>query len=174
MTDKIVAMPGKNLFVWSMMNIGRVDIKGVETSLHAGIDIAPRIAFSVAANYTWQRALDKTDRHALPHRATFNHQIPYTPRHSGSASATLETPWASLAYTLVASGLRYCNQYNSSEYLMEGYAEHSLSLWREFRIRACRLRLQAEALNVGGRQYEIVKNYPMPGRQFRACVTLQY
>ena len=54
------------------------------------------------------------------------------------------------------------------------HAEHSLSLWREFRIRACRLRLQAEALNVGGRQYEIVKNYPMPGRQFRACVTLQY
>ena len=173
-TDKIVAMPGKNLFVWSMMNIGRVDIKGVETSLQARIGIGARIALRVAGNYTWQRALDKTDRHTLPYRATFNHQIPYTPRHSGAASATLETPWASVGYTLVASGLRYCNQYNSSEYLMEGYAEHSLSLWREFRVRTCRLHVQAEAINVGNRQYEIVKNYPMPGRQFRASLTLKY
>lgn len=173
-TDKIIAMPSKNLFVWSMLNVGRVDIKGTEVNIQTDLHIYKGIDVQIAGNYTWQRALDKTDRHALPYRTTYNHQIPYTPRHSGSIRLSLNTQWINAAYTAVISGERYCNQYNSSEYRMDGYGEHSLSLSRSFRIGACRLDIQAEALNLTDRQYEVVKNYPMPGRQFRGMLRVSY
>ncbi len=173
-TDKIVAMPSKNLFVWSMLNVGRVDIKGTEANCRADFHIYKGVDVHIAGNYTWQRALDKTDRHNLPYSATYNHQIPYTPRHSGSVHISLDTPWINAGYTVLVSGERYCNQYNSSEYRMEGYREHSLSLSRTFRLGKCDLNVQAEALNLTDRQYEVVKNYPMPGRQFRGMINIKY
>lgn len=173
-TDKIVAVPTKNLFIWSMMNIGRVDVKGVETTAEIQFDFPGRVAATVSGSYTWQRALDKTSSTEMPYKATFNHQIPYTPRHSGSVRAAITMPWVNLGWTMVASGERYCNQYNSPEYRLDGYCEHNLTAWREFTVRAVRLKVQAEVLNVGGGNYEVVKNYPMPGRQLRAGVVVNY
>lgn len=173
-TDKIVAVPTKNLFIWSMMNIGRVDVKGVETTAEITFDLPCRIAATVSGSYTWQRALDKTSSEEMPYKATFNHQIPYTPRHSGSVRAAITLPWVNLGWTMVVSGERFCNQYNSPEYRLDGYCEHNITAWREFTVRAVRLKVQAEVLNVGGDNYEVVKNYPMPGRQWRAGVVVNY
>ena len=173
-TDKIVAVPTKNLFIWSMMNIGRVDIKGVETTAEIQFDFPSHVAATVSGSYTWQRALDKTSSEEMPYKATFNHQIPYTPRHSGSVRAAITLPWVNLGWTMVVSGERFCNQYNSPEYRLDGYCEHNITAWREFTVRAVRLKVQAEVLNVGGGNYEVVKNYPMPGRQLRAGVVVNY
>lgn len=110
----------------------------------------------------------------MPYKATYNHQIPYTPRHSGSIRMNLDMPWISVGYTVLVSGERYCNQYNSSEYRMEGYHEHSLSLYRTFELKKCSLSAQVEALNFTNERYEVVKNYPMPGRQFRGSIIFKY
>lgn len=173
-SDKIVAMPTKNLFIWSMMNVGRVDIKGTELNADFNFSLSKNIKLHITGSYTWQRALDKTDKYNMPDKATYNHQIPYTPKHSGSARAELETPWANAGYTVIFSGLRYCNQYNSAEYKLDGYQEHSLSLYRTFFLKKFSINAQIEALNLTNRQYEVVKNYPMPGRQFRGSVTFKY
>ncbi len=173
-SDKIVAMPSKNLFVWSMLNVGRVDIKGTEATLSTEWLLHKGFTCQLAGNYTWQRALDKTSKEKLPYRTTYNHQIPYTPRHSGSVRLTLYTPWIGIGYTALFTGERYCNQYNSAEYHLEGYHEHSLTAWREWQLKKIHLTLQVEALNIGGKQYEIVKNYPMPGRQFRGVMRIRY
>lgn len=173
-TDKIVAMPSKNLFVWSMLNVGQVDIKGTEVNCQTDLRLSHAVALQINGNYTWQRALDKTDKHRLPYKTTYNHQIPYTPRHSGSVRLTLHMPWINLGYTVIVSGERYCNQYNSTEYRLEGYREHSISAFRSFPIGKCKLTVQAEALNFTDQQYEVVKNYPMPGKQFRGMVSLSY
>lgn len=173
-TDKIVAMPSKNLFVWSMLNVGRTDIKGLEANIQTEWQLARNLTLQIGGNYTWQHALDKTDKYNLPYRTTYNHQLPYTPRHSGSLYAGMNTPWINIGYTVIVSGERYCNQYNSSEYRMDGYNEQSLSLSRSFPVRGCRLDVQAEVLNLTGKQYEVVKNYPMPGRQFRGSLKITY
>lgn len=173
-TDKIVAVPTKNLFIWSMMNIGRVDIKGVETSVETSLDWPCGVGFTLSAGYTWQRALDKTDRAVMPYKATFNHQIPYTPRHSGSVRCDVRLPWLTLGWTAVVSGVRYCNQYNAADYRLGGYNDHTLTASRDFTLRGTCIRVQVEVLNVGGKNYEVVKNYPMPGRQYRLGVVFEY
>lgn len=174
LTDKIVAVPAKNLFVWSMVNVGRVHSKGTEANLQADLRLHPRWTLQTAAAYTWQRALDKTDPDHLPYRTTYNHQIAYTPRHSGSVRLALLGPWVNLGYTALFAGERYSDSYNAPEYHLAPYSEHSLSLWREQPWGPVRLTLSAEILNVGGRTYEVVKNYPMPGRQVRASVKIRY
>ena len=173
-TDKIVAMPTKNLFIWSMMNVGRVDIKGTELTSEFNLYLYKGMELHLTGNYTWQRALDKTDKHNMPDKATYNHQIPYTPKHSGSIRMELEMPWVNVGYTVLLSGSRYCNQYNSPEYKLNGYQEHSLSLYRTFQFKKFGMNVQLEALNITDKQYEIVKNYPMPGRQFRGSLTFKY
>ena len=43
----------------------------------------------MSGGYTWQKAIDLTDADAK----NYKDQLPYTPLHSGNASAIVETPW---------------------------------------------------------------------------------
>lgn len=172
-TDKIVVIP-QSLFTMSMMNIGRVEIKGIEAKAEAAFSLTDKVGITIGGNYTLQRALDKTDKYAMPEKMTYNHRIAYTPEHLGTVQAAVETPWVNITYTLMASGERFFNNYNAPEYRMEGYSEQNISFYRTFCTKRSKLNLQVEVLNLLDKQYDIVENYPMPGRQFRASITINY
>ena len=166
--DKIVAFP--STYVWRMANFGRVRIAGLDASVGTGVALTAGVHLSLNASYTYQRAIDVTDAKAKNYRE----QIPYTPRHSGSGSVAVSTPWVDAAYTLVAVGDRYFMSQNLPENRINGYAEHTLALSRTFRLRrGAELRLQAECTNLTDEQYDIIKYYPMPGRAFRATVAIR-
>lgn len=166
--DKIVAFP--STYVWKMANFGRVRIVGLDASVASGIALTASVHLSLNASYTYQHAIDMTD----PKAKNYREQIPYTPRHSGSGSVAVSTPWVDAAYTLVAVGDRYFMSQNLPENRINGYAEHTLALSRTFRLRrGAELRLQAECTNLTDEQYDIVKYYPMPGRAFRATVAIR-
>jgi len=57
---------------------------------------------------------------------------------------------------------------------MSGYADHSLSVSKGFPIRFGTVDLQLEALNLLNRNYEIVRNYPMPGRSYRMNISINF
>lgn len=168
--NKIVAFPTGNLHQWAMINLGKATITGMDLSAEGIIAMRGQIRLVVGGNYTFQSALDKTN----PNRSTFNHQIAYTPRHSGSGRAVLRLPWLDVAYTLLWSGERYSNGYNSQEFRMSGYTDHALSVSKDFPTRFGHVDLQLEALNLLDKNYEIVRNYPMPGRSFRINTSLNF
>ena len=160
--DRIMAVPGKNTAVWMMKNIGRVVTHGIET----GLDLSRtegRIRPTARLSYTYQRAMDKSDSGST----TWNHQIPYTPRHSASAVVLIETPAVNVSGNMLYSAEYYSNGYNGPEYLMPSYYELGCSLWKTFRTRFFGLTLKAECINLTNSRYELVRNFPMPGRQFR-------
>ena len=162
--DKIVAMP--TMFVWKMMNMGEVSIGGLDVNASAEIPVYREISFLLQAAYTWQQAIDITDKSARNYRD----QIPYTPRHAGNISLSVENPWLDVSYNLAAIGDRYSLPQNISDNLINGYIEQSISVNREFHLRYCKFRLQAEIVNLGNVNYDVIKNYPMPGRSYRAQV----
>lgn len=167
--DKIVALP--TTYVWRMMNFGRVNIVGAEVTLRAEIMLPHRLRLKATANYTYQRAVDITQKESK----NYGHQLPYTPRHSGNASLLLHTPWADLGYTLTAVSNRYALPQNIASNRIDGYAEHSLAVTRHFVVgRSHRLRLQAELNNLTNEQYDIIKFYPMPGRSLRLTAGFQF
>src|SRR5699024_6270811 len=114
-TDKIIAYPTKNLAVWSMRNLGIVEIKGVDITGNISLCPVENIRINLSGNYTYQRALDVTAPEADPNKSTYKHQIAYTPRISGSGQAGIETPWINLSYSFLFSGKRYALGQNIAE-----------------------------------------------------------
>ncbi len=160
-TDKIVAFP--TTYAWRMTNYGKVHVTGLDVTLSTAFSLPRNITLVINGAYTWQRAIDVTDKDSRNYKA----QLPYTPEHSGNASLIAETPWVNVGYSVVAVGLRYYMSENIKANEIDGYAEQTLSLSREFRFRGCDLTLRGEIVNLADKQYDVIKFYPMPGRSWR-------
>lgn len=166
--DKIVASP--SMYVWSMVNLGEVESKGVDLNLQSEIPLTSQLQILFTANYSYQHAIDVTDRESKSYR----NQIQYTPRHSGSFSLTLENPVVNISYSLTAVGERYMLPQNIKSNRIDGYVEQNISLNRTFSIGRTNLRIQGELLNITDKNYDIIKFYPMPGRSWRLNTTLNF
>ena len=167
-TDKILAVP--TLFVWRMRNLGEVRMTGVDLSAGVNMALVGPWRMRGEASWSWMKAVDLSD----PTAKNYGHQIPYSPLHSGSASLSVISRRLSLQYTLIAVGKRYFQPQNIEENLLPAYLDQNLSLRWEIPLRGMNLSLGAEVLNLGGVQYEIVRSYPMPSRQLRLSMKIQY
>lgn len=159
--DKIVAVP--TMFIWKMRNLGRVDMRCADISVSYSGRISGRYMLRAAANCSYCRAVDVSDSGSKIYR----HQIQYTPLYSGNATLSIETPWVDAGAVLNAVGKRYNLPQNIPSNAMSPYCDISFSLSRTFALRACRLQVAAEALNILNDNYEVVRYYPMPGRNWR-------
>ena len=83
-TDKIIAYPKGQQFRWTMLNLGEVEIKGVDAVLNALFTLG-KLEVTTKFQYTYQKAIDITD----PADTYYRDQIPYIPWHSGSAILAL-------------------------------------------------------------------------------------
>ncbi len=164
--DKIVAVP--TMFVWRMSNVGKVETVGADVCAAAELDLGKGFRMYLTGNYNFTQAEDITDRKSK----IWRHQIAYTPRHTATGSMTLSTPWVDLTYNVMSVSKRYSLSQNLKANRIEPYTDHGLSLSRVFRLpRRQTVRLQVDALNLGGKNYEVVRFYPMPGRNYKATVT---
>ena len=173
-TDKIIAYPTKNLAIWSMRNLGSVDIKGIDVTGNLSLQPWEKIRINLSGNYTYQRALDVTDPDSNKDKSTYKHQIAYTPRVSASGQAGIETPWINMSYSFLYSGKRYTVGQNIAANRLDSYSDHSISASRDFRIRKVTSSLSVEVLNLMDKNYEIVRYFPMPGRSVRATLKIIY
>ena len=166
--DKIIAFP--STYVWKMQNYSKVHITGIDVTLATAIPFGRKVNLNLSGNYSWQKAIDVTNKEAK----NYKHQLPYTPEHNGNVSATLEMPWMNLGYTVTMVGKRYYLAQNIEANEIDGYNEHTATLWREFKLGRCGLRLQAEVINLTDAQYDVIKYYPMPGRSWRLTGTFNF
>ena len=166
-TDKIVAFP--STYVWKMANFGKVKIKGIDVTLATEVPIYHKVSAILTGAYTFQESLDK-----LEASASYNRQLPYTPKHSGNASLLIRNPWVNLGYSVLFQGERWSSSQQTALYKLKAYSEHTLTLSREFRFKSCQLNLSGSIHNLFDKQYEIVKYYPMPGRSFSLIGTINF
>ena len=166
-TDKIVAFP--STYVWKMANFGKVKIKGIDVTLATEVPIYHKVSAILTGAYTFQESLD-----ILKASASYNRQLPYTPKHSGNASLLIRNPWVNLGYSVLFQGERWSSSQQTAQYKLKAYSEHTLTLSREFRFKSCQLNLSGSIHNLFDKQYEIVKYYPMPGRSFSLIGTINF
>ena len=166
--DKIVAFP--TTYVWKMANFGKANASGLDVTFASRWNLTSDVKLNVNGSYSWQRAIDLSD----PKSKSYKDQLPYTPQHTGNASAVLELPWCSVGYTLIGVGKRYYLSQNLPENKIDGYLEHSASLTRKFSFKGWSLFLQADLLNLTNKQYEVIKYYPMPGRSWKLSATVEF
>ena len=164
-TDKIIAVP--KMFYWQMMNAGKVRQIGLDISANAEKRWSNDWSLSVTGSYSMLNATDKTN----PTYIYYGHQIAYTPRHSGSVSSLLHTPWLDLSYNLLLMGERYSLGYNIPDNRMTAFTDHSITASKDINIFKQQLRLQFDLRNLGNKNYEVVRFYPMPGTNWRLTVS---
>ena len=164
-TDKIIAVP--KMFYWQMMNAGKVRQLGLDVSANIEKRWGNDWSVSATGSYSLMKATDISDPTAVYYR----NQIAYTPRHSGSASILLHTPWLDFSYNVLFMGERYTLSYNIPDNRMKPFADHSITLSREFNINKQQLRVQFDVRNLGNKNYEVVRFYPMPGTNWRLSVS---
>ena len=167
--DKIVAYPKGQQFRWTMLNLGRVHIHGIDVEAEADCQVGRHLVATVRAQYTYQDARDVTD----PSDAYYDHQIPYIPWHSGSAILGLEYRAWTLNYSFIYAGERYDEQENTIYNHVEPWYTSDLSLTRELMLRHTKLKAQLAVNNLFDQQYEVITNYPMPGRNFTLTLTAE-
>lgn len=168
--DKIVAYPNKSTFFWSILNLGKVAVDGLDLTAETTFLPFDKIGVLLGTTYTYQRALNVTD----PSDGVYGQQLPYTPRISGSAKAAIQTPWINISYSVIWSGSRYAVNQNYAENRLPGYSDHSISVNRSFNFKQNLLSANLEVLNLMDENYSIVRYFPMPGRSFRATVSLKF
>ena len=59
-------------------------------------------------------------------------------------------------------------------YRIEGYIDQNINISRSFDFAHFSMKLRAEVLNLCDVNYDVIKNYPMPGRQYRFSVKFTY
>lgn len=167
-TNKIVAKPGANLFYWSMINYGKVSINGSDINISGKINFSDKTHITITNAFTYMLALDKTD----PNNGTYNNKLPYLPQFSGASSVVLDLNYFLFSYTIVWSGERYSGYENTETNKLSGYADQSVSIAKNIKIKKREYNLGLQLLNITNNNYEVVKNYPMPGRNFRINLSI--
>lgn len=162
--DKIVAYPKGQQFRWTMLNLGKVHIRGVDAMAEVGLEPAKDWKVTARLQYTYQDARDVTDSNT----SYYKDQIPYIPWHSGSAILGLSWREWDLAYSFIYSGERYSQQENILYNHLQPWYTHDMSVVYHARKWSARL----DVNNIFSQDYDVILNYPMPKRNY--MLTLEY
>ena len=163
--DKIISAPSSDdPYIWLPYNVGKVDAKGIDASLGLRYDNGT-FAGGLSARYARQSALDKT-----PDSYTYDQQIPYVAKNTvvlaGDASLSgwrLDAVWNLRSGRFDANGE------------MPDWNTLDLSLSKDFRLgRVGVLGLNVTVRDLLDCRYELVRDYPMPGRSVLGGLTFKF
>ena len=167
--NKIIAVPTSNQFRWTMMNLGMVEIRGLDIAIQTNWELPKQFSIDTRLTYTYQKAQDFTN----PKEEYYGDQIPYIPWHSGSLIINASWQNWDVNYSFIYTGERYDQRANIPENYAPEWYTNDISLSRSFRIRNTLYRLTAEVNNLFNQQFEVVKCYPMPGTNYKFILTIQ-
>lgn len=168
-SDKIVAYPKGAQFRWTMLNLGKVHINGLDAKVSATLRPLRKLYVTTRLQYTYQQAIDVTN----PADTYYRDQIPYIPWNSGSAVVQMDYGTWGLNYSFIYTGERYNQQENIIYNHTQPWYTHDLSLQKSFNWKDYKARVALEVNNLFSQDYDVILNYPMPKRNYRLTLTFE-
>ncbi len=158
--DRIVCIPTKASYRWSMQNFGKTRCLGVDVSVNGRYK-----QHSLLVSASFQDDRNRTD----PASSAYDNLVPYSPQWSVSAvySFSYKGIMASLSHMFV--GKRYWTRENSLEAPLSAYNCTDLKVGYTF---LKHFTAEAECQNLFNTRFELLQRWPMPGRMF--ALTLKY
>lgn len=166
--DKIIAVPNKDIFSWTMRNLGKVDIRGLDLSAKTKYVLSKQWAALCSINYTYQDAVDITDQTSV----VYLNQIPYTPKHTAAFNVGLSHQNIGLYYNQLMSSHRYYLGQNLPDYKVPGFSVADLSFSWRFKCSGVPVSSALEVNNLNNQQYALIRSFPMPGRSYRVSLSI--
>lgn len=157
--DKIIAYPKGQQFRWTMLNLGRVHITGIDVMGAIALQPINDLVVTARLQYTYQDARNVTNASDV----FYKDQIPYIPYNSGSAIVNLAYRNWTFNYSFIYSGKRYNQQENIPNNYMQPWYTSDVSLQYDFKAFGTKCRAMLEVNNILNQKYDVILNYPMPG-----------
>ncbi len=162
--NMILSIPTKNTFVWSIQNIGKNKINGLETILSFSKDLGKGFSIQSIFNYTYQASRDFSD----PNGPTYKNIIAYSPQHVLNLDFSFLFKTIGTRISTYYCSERYALNQNITSNLVDDFYTLDWSLFSNFKIdKNNSIKLQLNLKNITNVQYAYVKNYVMPGRQIQ-------
>lgn len=159
--DRIVCLPLKGTYTWSMLNYGETFCRGLNSTVSGRYNTGDWY-FSLLMSLTWQRDLNRTD----PESESYNKPICYSPTLSYGITGIVG--WRNLSVTV--SDLHVSERmwsYADPDDVLKPYNNVDLRVaysWRNWDV-------AMEIFDLLDVQYEHIPRYPMPGRNMRVSLT---
>lgn len=167
-TDKIIAYPKGQQFRWTMLNLGKVHITGLDAEAAIRADIG-KVNTGLRLQYTYQKAIDVSDNGTSYYR----HQIPYIPKHSGSVIADVVWKGLTVSYSFIYTGERYSQQENIAYNYLQPWYTSDMALSYRIPVGRTMATATVEVNNLFSQDYDVILNYPMPQRNFAVSVAIE-
>ena len=149
---------------WTPRNVGKTQISGLESAITFRL---PSNFMYIKMAHTWMKAVDKT-----PNSPDYGNRLIYRPDHKFDISTGIDvSPFTvNINYRIV--GKRFTDPGNTrtlSEYrFLNGNIGFFLS------VSGIRADIRLQALNLLKKSIYLLEGYPLPGREYRISIGLQY
>ncbi len=164
----ILWLPGKN-GVWSPQNILQVWSRGVETNSEISFKNGNlKTSINLITNYI----LSTRTQTAMQNDESVNRQMTYVPMYSGSSVFSLAYKNWMMRVMYTYTGYRYLTSDNYN-YLIP-YSILDARISKTVHLKNLLLNVFIEGNNLRNENYQSVSQYPMPLRNFKAGIVLQY
>lgn len=160
--NRIVCLPLKGTYTWSMMNYGYTFCRGLNATAQ-GRYHTDDWQFSLLGSLTWQRDVNRTDPED---EDTYDKPICYSPTLSSGVTAIVG--WRSLQFTTsyLYVGERMWS-YADLEDVLKPYHNIDMKLTYTFPMDKTQWGVCLEVCDLLDIQYEHIPRYPMPGRNYK-------
>lgn len=159
--NRIVCLPVKGTYTWSMMNYGKTFCRGLNSTLSGRYGTGDW-SFSLLTSFTWQRDIDRTN----PESEIYNRPICYSPTFSCGITGIVAWKSVSLTVSDLHVGKRMWS-YADPRDMLTPYNNVDLKLTGNWRGVTASLEIN----DLLDEQYEHIPRYPMPGRNFTFTLT---
>ena len=158
--DRIVCLPLKGSYQWTMLNYGYTRCMGVDVTANA--TLLKHHALLLTA--TFQDDRNRTD----PTEDAYNDYIAYSPRWSLTAVYTFQWQNMSASISHMFTDKRYWTAENAIEEPLDAYNCTDIKIG----YRYVNTTIEAECQDIFNVRYEMIQRWPMPGRRF--AITLKH
>jgi vitamin B12 transporter len=157
---------------WTPLNIKKVWSRGIETQVAANKHFGA-VYFGATVLYSFTKSTN-IEMYEYGSPDELNKQLLLTPVHEGSI--TIETEWHRYVLRIVNSytGKQLSDNSNSRSSMMDDYTISNVWLGKTVQGKKLKLTFTAEINNVFNVEYFGRPGYPLPGRNYKAGIQLNF
>ncbi len=169
--NMILWSPSEAAIWWSPGNKKEVSVNGIESSFSYALNRG-RYRFNMGGSHYYARSvITKSYQNSINNEGS---QLGYVPRHNISAYGDLHYRRAFAGFTGNFTGSRFTGHDNNPLYKMPSF--YVLNAHAGYRLSMGELagRLQLRVKNLLNSRYQVIRAYPMPGRNFNISLSIEF
>lgn len=168
-TDKIVAIPTQNTFIWSIVNLAKTQNLGVETYFDIN-KFTHNYHWGIKGAYTFQRCIDLSNEQA----SNYKHLITYAPQHTANLDLSFGRKKMETFIAMNYIGNRYALQNNTLNNLLPAIFQIDAGISRRIQMNTnSAFKVAFVVKNITDQYNQYIRYFVLPGINYQIKVSYE-